>query len=103
VRGKFISSERGISVRRLGIMMAVAVGVALLVVPSALAQGTGPAGYPISGVSNNAEGQLAEEVTSGALPFTGLNLVLIVAGGILLLGLGTMLLLKGRGGRTEVR
>jgi hypothetical protein len=93
--------EGRLTVWRFRIFTALAIGAALVVVPSALAQGTGPAGYPTSGVSNNAEGQLVEEVTRGGLPFTGLNLVLVVLGAILLVGLGTTLMLKGRARRSE--
>lgn len=78
-----------------------AIAVALFVVSNAWAQETGSAGYPTGGVLSNVEGQLTTEVEGGDLPFTGMNLVLIVMGGVLLLVLGTMLLLKSRARRGE--
>jgi hypothetical protein len=80
----------------------LAMGVALVFVSSASAQETGTAGYPSSGVASNIEGQVTTEVGQGDLPFTGMNLVLIVIGAVLLLALGTMLLLKSRGRRGEL-
>jgi hypothetical protein len=81
----------------------LAMGVALVFVSSAsAAQETGGAGYPDRGVASNIEGQLTTEVGQGSLPFTGMNLVLIVIGAVLLLVLGTMLLLKSRTRRGEL-
>lgn len=72
----------------------------LLTAPLALAGGnTQLGGYPGAGVAGGAENQgrnVGEPVTSGTLPFTGLNLVLLVVGGLLLLGLGLMLTVRGR-------
>lgn len=73
---------------------------ALLAVPAALAQdGTQDSGYPGGGVGGDVENRLstAGSTASGQLPFTGLNLVILVVGGVVLLGLGAMLLLRGRG------
>jgi hypothetical protein len=80
----------------------LAMGVALVFVSSASAQATGGAGYPDSGVASNIEGQLTTDVGQGSLPFTGMNLVLIVIGAVLLLVLGTMLLLKSRARRGQL-
>ena len=84
------------------IVSILATGVPFVFVSSASAQETGIAGYPRSGVASNIEGQLTTEVGQGNLPFTGMNLVLIVIGAVLLLVLGTMLLLKSRARRGEL-
>jgi hypothetical protein len=66
----------------------------LLAAPLALAaERTQLGGYPGGGVAGGAEGP---PVTSGQLPFTGLNLVLLVVGGTLLIALGVALTLRGR-------
>ncbi len=61
---------------------------------AAAGQGTQQGGYPRQGVSGNAAGQVAG--TGGTLPFTGLNLVLLVVGGALLVGLGVLIVMRGR-------
>jgi hypothetical protein len=78
----------------------------LLAAPIALAESTNLGGYPGSGVAGSAENQVrgtgsqGEAVVSGTLPFTGLNLVLLVVGGTLLVALGIALTLRGRSGKT---
>jgi hypothetical protein len=76
----------------------------LLAAPIALAESTQLGGYPGSGVAGSAESQVrgtGEPVVSGTLPFTGLNLVLLVVGGTLLVALGIALTLRGRSGTAE--
>lgn len=78
---------------------------ALLVVPAALAQdGTQSSGYPGGGVGGDVENRLSTVggTAGGQLPFTGLNLVILVVGGVVLLGLGALLLLRGRSTGTTV-
>jgi hypothetical protein len=78
----------------------------LLAAPIALAESTNLGGYPGGGVAGSAENQVrgtgsqGEAVVSGTLPFTGLNLVLLVVGGTLLVTLGIALTLRGRSGKT---
>jgi hypothetical protein len=76
----------------------------LLAAPIALAaESTQLGGYPGGGVAGAAENQVrgtGEPVYSGTLPFTGLNLVLLVVGGTLLVALGVALTLRGRSGKT---
>lgn len=75
----------------------------LLAAPIALAESTQLGGYPGSGVAGAAENQVrgtGDPVYSGTLPFTGLNLVLLVVGGTLLVALGVALTLRGRSGKT---
>jgi hypothetical protein len=81
----------------------------LLAAPIALAEtSTQLGGYPGSGVAGSAENQVrgsgsgtaGDAVVSGTLPFTGLNLVLLVVGGTLLVALGIALTLRGRSGKT---
>jgi hypothetical protein len=79
----------------------------LLAAPIALAESTQLGGYPGQGVAGAAENQVrggsgraGEAVVSGTLPFTGLNLVLLVVGGTLLVALGIALTLRGRSGKT---
>jgi len=65
---------------------------ALLLAPAALAQGTSVSGY--SGVAGQAQsglgsgGTLGSTQTQGTLPFTGLDLALLVTGAIVLLIVG---------------
>ena len=79
----------------------------LLAAPIALAESsTQLGGYPGAGVAGSAENQVrgsgspGEAIVSGTLPFTGLNLVLLVVGGTLLVTLGIALTLRGRSGKT---
>ena len=80
----------------------------LLAAPIALAESTQLGGYPGQGVAGAAENQVrgtgtgtaGEPIYSGTLPFTGLNLVLLVVGGTLLVALGIALTLRGRSGKT---
>jgi hypothetical protein len=73
------------------------VSIAMLAYASvAAAQATQQAGYPGAGVSGNAVGQVAGAGTGGTLPFTGLNLLFLVVGGALLLGVGALLGMRGR-------
>jgi hypothetical protein len=79
----------------------------LLAAPIALAESsTQLGGYPGGGVAGSAENQVrgtgsqGEAIVSGTLPFTGLNLVLLVVGGTLLVMLGIALTLRGRSDKT---
>jgi hypothetical protein len=81
----------------------------LVAAPIALAEtSTQLGGYPGGGVAGAAENQVrgtgsgtaGEPIVSGTLPFTGLNLVLLVVGGTLLVMLGIALMLRGRSGKT---
>jgi hypothetical protein len=80
----------------------IAVLTALAVIPTAAAQdGTQSGGYPAGGVAGDVENRLGA-VGSGAagaggqLPFTGVNLIILVVGGVVLLGLGALLVVRGR-------
>ena len=76
--------------------LAVAGGaVALMVAPAAMA-GADPSSSVYSGVAGNvqndvASGALGASPAGGALPFTGLNLALIVIGGVALVAMGLVL------------
>ncbi len=82
----------------------LAVLTALVAVPAALAQdGTGSAGYPGGGVAGDVENRLSGggggvAAAGGTLPFTGVNLLIVVIGGVVLVGLGALLLVRGRTG-----
>lgn len=73
---------------------AIAVSLlALALAPSALAAGSSVKGY--GGAGGHVQSALASEAqgtaaatSSGALPFTGLDIVLALAGGLVLLALG---------------
>jgi hypothetical protein len=67
----------------------VAPGV-LAIAPAAFAAGSVKAGYGGGAGVQDEVGQAAG-VASGSLPFTGLDLVLLVAGGLMLLVLGLFL------------
>jgi hypothetical protein len=70
--------------------MLMAVPIALVVAPAAFAAGSAPThGYGGgAGVQNEVGGVQA---AGGALPFTGLDLALLVIGGVLLLVVGMVL------------
>jgi hypothetical protein len=70
---------------------------ALVTAATALAQDTQPGGYPGGGIGGDVEGRLGTSA-GGTLPFTGLNLVLLVVGGAVLIALGTLIVLRGRSG-----
>ncbi len=69
--------------------------VALIAAPAALA-GPDPSSSVYSGVAGNVQndigsGALGASPAGGALPFTGLNLALIVLGGVALVAMGLVL------------
>ena len=72
--------------RRLGMTVVLALAGVLVTASAALAQADvvygGPAGT---------DGQLGEVGSGSSLPFTGLNLALIVLGGLVLIGTGLAL------------
>jgi hypothetical protein len=69
------------------VLMAVPIG--LVVAPAAFAAGSAPAGYGGgAGVQNEVGGV---EAAGGSLPFTGLDLALLLIGGLMLLVLGMFL------------
>jgi len=69
---------------------AVVVPGALALAPAALAAGSVKAGYG-GGAGVQDEVQAAGVAASGSLPFTGLDLALLVAGGLILLVMGMFL------------
>jgi hypothetical protein len=70
---------------------------ALVVAPTALAAGSVQATYGgTAGVSQAQVSPAATASTSGALPFTGLDLMLLVGGGMLLLLAGVAIYLISR-------
>lgn len=58
--------------------------------------GTAGAGYPGAGVSGNVESRVSETNSVSQLPFTGLDLVVVVVGAVALLGFGALLLVRNR-------
>jgi hypothetical protein len=74
-----------------------AVTAALVAVPSALAVGSAQSVYGgAAGVSQAQVQHQAPTVSSGALPFTGLDLMLLAGGGLILLLIGVTLYLVSR-------
>jgi hypothetical protein len=73
---------------------AVALAIGLTWVSVAVAQDPDQTGY--GGAAGNVQGQVEGGASGGALPFTGLDLLLLVAAGALLLGAGLALRRLGR-------
>ena len=73
---------------------AAAVAVGLTWVSLAVAQDPDQTGY--GGVAGNVQGEVQGGGGGGSLPFTGLDLLLLVAAGALLLGAGLVLRRVGR-------
>jgi hypothetical protein len=69
---------------------------ALVAAPSALAVGSTQSVYGGTGGVSQAQVQAATASSSGSLPFTGLDLMLLVGGGMLLLLTGIVLYLVSR-------
>lgn len=87
--------------RRLRSWSVLALGAlaALVAAPAALA-GTDPSSSVYAGVAGNVQGGIAGASPSGgALPFTGLNLALIVVGGLALIATGVLLRRRSAAGR----
>lgn len=78
--------------RRLGIALALGLAIAAFLTSTALGQSD--LVYDFAG---GTQGQLGETGSGGgALPFTGLNLALIVIGGLVLIGTGAALRFRRR-------
>ena len=77
----------------------IALLTALISAQAVMAQDTQSGGYPRGGVADDVEGRLSTAGSGGQLPFTGLNLVVLVVGGAVLIGLGALLLARGRSNR----
>ncbi|MDQ2968343.1 MAG: hypothetical protein M3R37_08515 [Actinomycetota bacterium] len=69
----------------------MAVPIVLLMAPAAFAGPAVKAGYGGGAGVQDEVGQAAGVAASGSLPFTGLDLALLVIGGLMLLVLGTFL------------
>jgi hypothetical protein len=73
------------------LFVAVVVPCVLAIAPAALAAGSVKAGYGGGAGVQDEVGQAAGVAAGGSLPFTGLDLALLVAGGLILLVLGMFL------------
>ena len=87
--------------RQVGVVLAVAL-IAAVLVTGAFAQSPSQAGYGGGGtVLEGVENQGNAQTSSGTLPFTGIDLALLVGGGILLAGVGAGLVRAGARSRAN--
>ena len=85
------------NLKRIGQMIALFMTMTIVAAQTAAAGGTQSGGYPRGGVGGDAEGQVSGfGQAGGQLPFTGLNLVLLIVGGALLLALGLVMVRRNR-------